>query len=222
MTMDSLDLLISLNEEIDLIGEEQLVYQWFYGYYENFTSADKKLVLASSGTQTIPLELKRNEFIIDGNLSIKLETSTETESRKNRARVNFAQFYSFIQAEPSISSVSKLIALREYGEISEIPTDKLELIVNRSPEEMKQQMENELLKMGRFVDISPNDDHLAHLITLGDDLQNEAQVLHKMSHMQAYSEGQAQQMIGAGSSQVANQAMAQIGNENTSLNSNNI
>lgn len=65
MVMDSLDLLISLNEEIDMIGEEQLVYQWFYGYYENFTEADKKLVLAASGTQTMPLTLSRKDFVID-------------------------------------------------------------------------------------------------------------------------------------------------------------
>lgn len=112
--MDSLDILISLNEEIDLIGEEQFVYQWFYGYYENFTGADKKLVLAASGTQTMPLQLKRSDFILDGNLSIKLETSTESETRKNKARVNYAQFYTFVQTDPNISSVSKLIALRQY------------------------------------------------------------------------------------------------------------
>lgn len=87
--MDSLDQLISLNEDVDMIGEEQLVYQWFYGYYENFTDADKKLVLAASGTQTMPITLKRKDFIIDGNLSIKIETSTATEMRKNRSRVNF-------------------------------------------------------------------------------------------------------------------------------------
>lgn len=86
--------------------------------------------------------------------------------RKNRQRVNFAQFYSFLQADQNISSVSKLIALREYGEISEIPADKLELMVNKSPDEMLQEMENEELKLGRFVEINPTDDHLAHLITM--------------------------------------------------------
>lgn len=216
LVMDSLDILMSLNENIDLIGEEQLVYQWFYGYYQNFTDADTKLVLAASGTQTMPIELKRKDFIIDGNLSIKLESSTESETRKNRARVNFAQFYSFVQADPNVSSVSKLIALREYGEISEIPSDKLELIVNKSPEEMKQEIENELLKAGQFVEINQTDDHLAHLITLGEDLDNEAQILHKMMHMQAYAQNQ-QALQQQGNGQIANQAMAQIWAENTSM-----
>jgi hypothetical protein len=63
--MDSLDILISLNEDVDLIGEEQMVRQWFYGYYENFTDADTKLVFAASGTQTLPIDLKRKDFIID-------------------------------------------------------------------------------------------------------------------------------------------------------------
>lgn len=157
----------------------------------------------------MPIELKRKDFIIDGNLSIKLESSTESETRKNRARVNFAQFYSFVQADPNVSSVSKLIALREYGEISEIPSDKLELIVNKSPEEMKQEIENELLKAGQFVEINPTDDHLAHLITLGEDLDNEAQILHKMMHMQAYAQNQ-QALQQQGNGQIANQAMAQV------------
>lgn len=164
--MDSLDILISLNEEIDLIGEEQFVYQWFYGYYENFTDADRKLVLAASGTQTMPLQLKRSDFILDGNLSVKLESSTETESRKNRARVNFSQFYTFVSSDPNISSVSKLIALREYGEISEIPAEKLQNIVSKSPQELKQLTENEILKLNKFVPTDPTDDHLAHIITM--------------------------------------------------------
>jgi hypothetical protein len=114
----------------------------------------------------MPITLKRKDFIIDGNLSIKIETSTATEMRKNRSRVNFAQFYSFLQSNPEVASVSKLIALREYGEISEIPSDKLELLVNKTPEEMKQEMENEILKLNKYVEISPTDDHLTHLVVL--------------------------------------------------------
>lgn len=220
LVMDSLDQLISLNEDVDMIGEEQLVYQWFYGYYENFTDADKKLVLAASGTQTMPITLKRKDFIIDGNLSIKIETSTATEMRKNRSRVNFWQFYSFLQANPEVSSVSKLIALREYGEVSEIPSDKIELMVNKTPEEMKQEIENEILKLNKFVEIEQTDDHLTHLIVLWEDLQNEAQIMHKMAHMQAYSASRQQQPVG--NWQLANQAMAQIGAENTSLSANTL
>lgn len=220
LVMDSLDQLISLNEEVDMIGEEQLVYQWFYGYYENFTEADKKLIIAASGTQTMPIMLKRKDFIIDWNLSIKIETSTATEMKKNRSRVNFGQFYSFLQASPDVSAVSKMIALKEYWVVSDIPTDKLDLMVNKTPEQMKQEIENEILKLNKFVDIEPTDDHLTHLIALWEDLTNEAQIMHKMAHMQAYSSSAQQQP--AGNEQLANQAVAQIGAENTSLSANSI
>lgn len=220
LVMDSLDILISLNEEIDLIGEEQFIYQWFYGYYENFTDADKKLVIASSGTQTMPLQLKRSDFIIDWNLSIKLESSTETEMKKSKARANYAQLYTFVQAEPNVSSVSKLIALRQLAEISEVPQDKIDLIINKSPEEMKQQTENEILKLNKYVPVDVTDDHLAHLITLWDDLQNEAQIIHKAEHMRAYSVSAQQQQQSPMGNQMVAQSIWQIWAENTQLNSN--
>lgn len=147
LIMDSLDILISLNEEVDLIGEEQMVRQWFYGYYENFKDADKKLVFAASGTQTLPIELKRKDFVLDGNLSIDIESSTETEKKKNRARVNFSNYYAFIQSNPDISSISKLVALRELGDYSEIPSDIVENIIAKTPQEMEQEMENAILKL---------------------------------------------------------------------------
>lgn len=220
LVMDSLDILMSLNEEIDLIGEEQFIYQLFYGYYENFTWADRKLVLAASGTQTMPLQLKRSDFILDWNLSIKLETSTETESRKNRARINFGNFYAAIQADPNVSSVSKLIALREYGEVSEIDPRKLELMVSKSPQELKQLTENEILRLNKFVPTDPTDDHLAHIITMGDEFMNEAQIIHRMEHIDAYTHSNQQTWENPMANQMMAQSMWQLWAEATSLNSN--
>ena len=218
LVMDSLDILIGLNEEVDLIGEEQMVRQWFYGYYENFTNADSKLVFASSGTQTLPINLKRKDFILDGNLSIDIESSTETETKKNRARVNFANYYAFIQGNPDISSISKLVALREFGYYSEIEADVIENIIAKTPQEMVQELENESLKKNIFVEINETDDHLTHLLTMGDRILTEAQIVHKMQHMEAYSTSGQQSMQQAGNGQIASQAMAQLGGEATSLN----
>lgn len=216
LIMDSLDILISLTEEVDLIGEEQMVRQWFYGYYENFTDADTKLVFAASGTQTLPIDLKREDFIIDGNLSIDIESSTETESKKNKARVNFANYYAFIQNNPEISSISKLVALREFGSYSDVPSDIVDSIIAKTPQEMLQEMENESLKKNIPVDIQETDDHLTHLLTMGDNILTEAQIVHKMAHMEAYIATPQQQPWG--DAQIASQAMAQLGAEATSLN----
>ena len=210
LIMDSLDILISLNEEVDLIGEEQLIRQWFYGYYENFTNADTKLVFASSGTQTLPVDLERKDFIIDGNLSIDIESSTQTETKKNRARVNFANYYAFIQNNPDISSISKLVALREFGNYSEVPSDVVENIIAKTPQEMEQEMENEMLKKNIFVEIKETDDHLTHLLTMGDSVLTEAQIMHKMAHMTAYSESGQQSVAPEGNGQIVSQAMGQL------------
>lgn len=65
LIQNNTDVNLALNEELDLIGEEQFVVQWFSGYYENFTDADKKLVFAGIGTTQQPLNISRKDFIIN-------------------------------------------------------------------------------------------------------------------------------------------------------------
>ena len=214
------DINLALNEEIDLIGEEQFIEQWFYGYYENFTDADKKLVFAWIGTTEQPLHIKRSDFIIDGNLSIKLISTAETEKQKQRKKLNFSQFYAFLQWLPNIPQISLITALREFWEDSEIEPRILEKIMWKTPQEALQLNENEVLKMWEFIDINSTDDHYTHMITC--DRTTTSWELHWQMHNYAYTDQQQSQTQPQSPQwwQIVNQAMAQIGNEQTSLNSN--
>lgn len=216
LIQNNTDINLALNEEIDLIGEEQFIEQWFYGYYENFTDADKKLVFAGVGTTEQPLQIKRSDFIIDGNLSIKLVSTAETEKQKQRKKVNFSQYYAFLQWLPWVPQISLITALREFGEDSEIDPRILEKIMGKTPQESLQLNENEALKRWFFMKINPTDDHYTHMITCDrTSLEWEA---HWTLHNQAYIEQEALQSEQPQQGwQMVNQAMAQIGNEQTSL-----
>jgi len=218
LIQNNTDINLALNEEIDLIGEEQFVMQWFYGYYENFTDADKKLVFAGIGTTQQPLQITRKEFIINGNLSIKLTSTAETERQKQRKKVNFSQFYAFLQWLPWVPSISLVTALREFWENSEIEPRILEKLIGKTPQESLQLNENEVLKRWEWVDINPTDDNYTHMITC--DRTTPEWEGHWQAHMIQYTQ-QTQQVPEAQQGwQMVNQAMAQIGNEQTSLSTN--
>lgn len=215
------DINLALNEEIDMIGEEQLVYQWAYGYYENFSDADKKLVFIWTGTTEQPIQIQRKDFIIEWNLAVKIVSFAETERQKQRRKVNFSQFYAFLQGLPNVPQISLTIALREFGEDSEIEQRVLDKIIGRTPQESLQLTENESLKKGIYLDTKEDDDHYTHLITC--DRSTPEWEAHWQSHSIKYNMSMKQAtapMQPWSQWQIVNQAMAQIGNEQTSLNSN--
>lgn len=87
----------------------------------------------------------------------------------------------------------------------------IENIIAKTPQEMEQEMENESLKLNEFVEIKETDDHLTHLLTMGDRIETEAQIVHKMQHMEAYSISGQQSVQPQGNGQLVSQAMGQLG-----------
>lgn len=217
LIQNNTDVNLALNEELDLIGEEQFVVQWFSGYYENFTDADKKLVFAGIGTTQQPLNISRKDFIINWNLSIKIISTAETQKQKQIKKVNFSQFYAFLQGLPGVPQISLITAMREFWENSEIDPRILEKIIGKTPQESLQLAENESLKQGAYIDTNPTDDHYAHMITC--DRTTVEWEAHWQAHMIGYTQTPQEQPQQQGW-QALNQAMAQIGNEQTSLSTN--
>lgn len=111
--MDATDIILSLNEEMDAIGEQQYVMLWYSAYYENFTQADKKVIYAGSSTGQSPVVITRKDFIIDGNLSLQVETSQERETRLQKETAWRTQNSPMILQDPEINQSSKRIVLRK-------------------------------------------------------------------------------------------------------------
>ena len=55
---------LSLNSKVNSWGEKQFVREWLRGYLENFKSSDGKLVKLDTGLTTVPVSLKKEDFIV--------------------------------------------------------------------------------------------------------------------------------------------------------------
>lgn len=113
MIMDSADVIFSLNEEMDAIGEQQFANIHFETYADKFTEADKKVIYAGSSTGQSALVITRKDFIIDGNLSLQIETSSAREKRLAKETAWRTQNSPLILQDPEINQSSKRIVMRK-------------------------------------------------------------------------------------------------------------
>lgn len=177
------DVNLSLNEEIHNIGDEQFITIWFGGYYNNFTSWDKKLVFAGSSTASTPMVLRKSDFIYEWNLSISIESNIASEERKRKEAAASVQVSWLIM--PSINQASKIMYLRHIADRSWMPAETIEEILISTPSMMKQEMENEALKENVYVPIDADDNDEEHLVAMWASIDTEAFEAHKLSHIMA-------------------------------------
>lgn len=224
MMMDSADVIFSLNEEMDAIGEQQFVNIHFETYADKFTEADKKVIYAGSSTGQSALIITRKDFIIDGNLSLQIETSSAREKRMAKEVAFRTQINPLILQDPSINDSSKRIAMRKHLIAWGADMEDVEEEVPMTAQYLLQQSENESLKRGIQLDTNPDDDDDQHLIAMWDvDPENIAMVAHQQNHimnkiMKSKTEAlpeQNQMLNGAMS-----QAMSQAGAQTAKLNNN--
>jgi hypothetical protein len=93
----------------------------------------------------IPLHIKREDFYVEGNIKIDIETGSETEQRKNKQRLAFNQTVPMILQDPSIPAVSKRRALRRVWEINGVDKWQIDEELPKLPDEVLQEQENALL-----------------------------------------------------------------------------
>ena len=179
------DVNLSLNEEIDLIWVEKEIQDWFSGYYQNFTSADKKLIFAGMGTGQIPINLKRKDFIYEGNLAISVESNATSEARKKKQALAYQITWPLILQDQSINEWSKRYTLRRIAEANGIEDEDIDAEIPKTPQQILQQMENELLNDWEYIEINPNDDDEQHLIEMGSMILTPEAEAHQYAHIQA-------------------------------------
>lgn len=206
------DVNLSLNEQIHAIGDDQFVRIWFGGYYQNFTSGDKKLVYAGSSTGKSAIVLKRKDFIFEGNLNISVESSIMSEERKKKEMAATTVVTPVLL--PSLNAASKIKYLRFIADRAGIPAENVEEFLIDTPQMALQSMENELLKLNIPVPINPEDNDEEHLVEMGSSLQTEQSEFHKVAHIQAMiAKGTQpainQQMWGGNEQAMANSMMSQ-------------
>ena len=222
MMMDSADVIFSLNEEMDAIGEQQFANIHFETYAEKFTEADKKVIYAGSSTGRTPLVITRKDFIIDGNLSLEIETSSAREKRLAKETAWRTQNSPLILQDPNINESSKRIVLRKLLLAWGADMEDVEEEVPMTAHYIKQCNENDVIKTWTMLPIDAEDDDDQHLVAMWDvDPNNLAMVTHQMLHIQAkiakWTQSQETNPMLAGA---MSQAMSQAGSQTAKINSN--
>ena len=179
------DVNLSLNEEIDLIWVEKEVQDWFAWYYQNFNDADKKLVFAWMWTWQIPLNIKRKDFIYEGNLAISIESNAVSESRRAKQALAYQVTWPLVLQDQSINEWSKRATLRRILEANWIPQEDIDIEVPKTSQQILQSMENELLNDWEYIDINPDDDDEQHLMEMWSMILTKEAEAHQMAHLKA-------------------------------------
>jgi len=188
LVVSNTDVNLSLNEEIQIIWEEKFVIDWFAWYFQNFNDADKKLIYAWMWTWTIPLRLKRKEFIYEWNLAISIESNIQSETRKKKQALAYSITAPLILQDQSIPESSKRQTLRRIAEANWVDEKDIDIEIPKMPQQILQQMENELLMDWEYININPEDDDHAHLLEMGSLLLTPEMEAHQYAHLQAVIE----------------------------------
>ncbi len=222
--MDATDILLSLNEEMDAIGEQQYAFLWYDSYHENFTDADKKVIYAGSSTGQSPIVLTRKDFIIEWNLSLQIETSQERENRLQKETAWRTQNSPLILQDPEINQSSKRIVMRKLLLAWGADMEDVEEEIPMTAQYLLQQEENNILKSWKWIDINPNDNDDEHLVSMWDINPDDIMMIaHQSAHI-AQKISKSQQEVVEQPNQMLNgamsQAMSQAGSQTAKLNSN--
>ena len=185
LVVSNTDINLSLNEELDLIGEEQGVQIWFTWYYQNFTDADSKLIYAWMGTSQIPINLKRKDFIYEGNLAISIESNAQSETRKRKEAQAYIITAPLILWDESLNEWSKRHTLRRIGEANWMDLEDIDIEIPKTSQQRMQALENELLNDWEYVEINPDDDDEQHLIEMGSLILTPEAEAHQLAHIRA-------------------------------------
>lgn len=218
LMMDSADVIFSLNEEMDAMWEQQFVNIHFETYAEKFTEADKKVIYAGSSTGETALIITRKDFIIDGNLSLEVETSSAREKRQAKETAWRTQNSPLILQDPEINQSSKRIVMRKLLLAWGADMEDVEEEVPMTAQYLLQITENKILKSWELILPNPDDDDDQHLIAMWDvnpeDIEmvmhQQAHILNKIEKSKNQQVQQPNQMLNWAMSQAMSQAGAQI------------
>lgn len=212
LVMENTDINLSLNEEMDAIGEQQFVLLWASSYKENFTSADKKVIYAGQSTWQSPIILSKKDFVLAGNLSMEVETSKAKEERQRRENAWRVQQSPLILQDPNINDASKRIVMRNLLLSSGAELDNVEQEVPMTAQYLLQLDENEAMKRepNTYFKINPDDDDEQHLVAMWDyDPENIAMVQHALAHKLASIQKEKEKMMQPQDNQMLSGAMSQ-------------
>jgi len=226
IVQDNTDINLALAEKVEAWGEKQLLRLILRAYQEDFTNWDIKKLTYKTWYWLVTLKLKKNEFLTNWILKIKIVTKTEIEKTKKEEQLALWNAIGMIQTLPITESGKKFL-YREYFESIWLDKEKAERIVDYTPDEIQAITNVELLNEWIMLEVRIDYDPMTHLSALKSarpwlNVELYKRWLLELYKIKGWQQAwwqmwQAEQWI---ANNMAAQSMANIANQQQSLNNN--
>ena len=192
----------------------------------------KKIIRINNWFGVMPRFLKRNDFITLEDPDVDVESFNISEQKRERDRINFASVLPFLLQDPNINEISKNYSKREMLRLWWMKTEKINVLVPQTVDELEAIEENELIKNDVMPKALLEEDHLTHIFMHQQEEYNNTNRIHQWTHMDLYKQKskqldqQQQQLLSEEQgvtqmNQASNIAQSQIGNQASNLQSKN-
>jgi hypothetical protein len=161
-------------------SEKRFWTQWYSLYKKHFKDKiDSKVVRVVSNSAVKWRELTRDNLIseIDPDISIESEVTTENKRIKK-----FQAITNFLNIAMMSPNTNKLITLREYGHISGLDNEDIDMMIPQTMDEIRANEENKILDKNKIAEVDPVDDDVLHLWVHTKALNTKATEAHLKSH----------------------------------------
>ena len=166
LVQDSTDINLAFTWKIDAIWYERLLKVWYFGYMEELWTWDKKLIFIQTWYGTISREIKRNDFLTDSVLKIKIETKSEIDTKNIKDRVAYWQLIWYLQSIPNRPETAQLNTMRNYARAMDMWEDIIKQELPATSQEIIAQINIWLLLDWQFVDVKQDYEADTHLTML--------------------------------------------------------
>ena len=186
LVQSNTDINLSLNTKINNFGERNFVRDWLRGYLENFSDADKKIVLMKNGLTVVPVSLTKKDFLVEDQVKIMVVSSGDIEMKKRKEQMAINAILPLLQTNPNASEAAKNHAFRLACRANGIEKEDADMIVQETPQETDAKNENSMLRNNVYVAVEPTDDDMVHLAVHNGAGNNPTVEMHKWAHIQQH------------------------------------
>lgn len=209
------DVNLSLASKIGNWGEEAFIRMWLQGYLENFEDGDIKIVTTNTGVGSVPVTMKRKDFLLAALLKIQVSSKNLTEAEQKKEYNALLSVYALLTSTGTLTPYQTKLLGRDLLQSAGFPEYKMGTRMGDSPEEAMAKQENDMLSYNVFTDVSPDDDDYLHMLIHKGAGETAATVQHVLTHWKQYaSKGKPQPQMQQGTGIGAGVATSNIAQQN--------
>lgn len=163
--MDSSDTMMAFRAKIEAWGEKQKLRLYLNGLREDLKDGDKKEIDVITSYGIITREVGRKDLILKENIKIKVTTAIEKNAKDEKLKAAYGQAIGMAQTLPLTESANKFM-YRDFFKTQGLDAEKVERIIDYTPDEIAAMMNVDLLNEGIEVEVKMDYDPMTHLTAI--------------------------------------------------------